>query len=52
MLPQLSDAFFKQFNMAMKLRNEELKKKKTQAEVSKVSKGNLVEAFGSPRIKW
>ena len=41
MPPQLSDAFFKRFNLAMKL-----KKEKTQAEVSKVGEGNLVEIFG------
>ena len=42
-----SDSFFKQFDLAMKLRREELKKQGiAQTEVSKISEGDLVEAFG------
>ena len=44
---KFSDSFFKQFDLAMKLRREELKKQDiAQTEVSKISKGDLVEAFG------
>ena len=44
---KFSDSFFKQFDLAMKLRREELKKQGiAQTEVSKISEGDLVEAFG------
>ena len=47
-----SDSFFKQFDLAMKLRREELKKQGiTQTEVSKISEGDLVEAFGFTKIQ-
>ena len=44
---KFSDSFLKQFDIAMKLRREELKKQGiAQTEVSKISEGDLVEAFG------
>ena len=44
---KFSDSFFRQFDLAMKLRREELKKQgKVNTEVSKITKGDLVEAFG------
>ena len=44
---KFSDSFFKQFDLAMKLRREELKKQGiAQTEVSEISEGDLVEAFG------
>ena len=44
---KFSDSFFKQFDLAMKLRREKLKKQGiAQTEVSEVSEGDLVEAFG------
>ena len=44
---KFSDSFFKQFDLAMKLRIEELKKQGiAQTEVSEISEGDLVEAFG------
>ena len=43
---QFSDSFFRQFDLAMKLKKDELKKQgKVNAEV-KVTKENLTEAFG------
>ena len=44
---KFSDSFFRQFNLAMKLRKEEPKKHgKVDTEVSKITEGDLVEAFG------
>ena len=44
---KFSDSFFKQFDLVMKLRREELKKQGiAQTEVSEISEGDLVEAFG------
>ena len=44
---KFSDSFFKQFDLAMKLRKEELKKQgKAQMEVSEIREEDLVEAFG------
>ena len=47
MRTKFSDSFFKQFDLAMKLRREELNKQGiAQTEVSKINEGDLVEAFG------
>ena len=44
---KFSGSFFKQFDLAMKLRREELKKQgKSQMEVSGIREEDLVEAFG------
>ena len=44
---KFSDSFFRQFDLAMKLRKEELKKQgKVNTEVSKITEGDLVEVFG------
>ena len=44
---KFSDAFFRQFDLGMKLKKEELKKQgKVESEVSKVTEGDLIEAFG------
>ena len=44
---KFSDSFFKQFDLAMKLRKRRLKKQgKAQMEVSKIREEDLVEAFG------
>ena len=44
---KFSDSFFKQFDLVMKLRREELKKQGVaQTEVSEISEGGLVEVFG------
>lgn len=44
---QFSESFFRQFDIAMKLKKDKLKKQgKVNAEVSKVTKENLIEAFG------
>ena len=44
---QFSDSFFRQFDLAMKLKKDELKKQgKVNAEVSDVTEENLIEAFG------
>ena len=44
---QFSDSFFRQFDLAMKLKKDELKKQgKVNAEVSEVTEENLIEAFG------
>ena len=44
---KFSDSFFKQFDLAMKLRKKELKKQgKAQTEVSEIREEDLVEAFG------
>ena len=41
------ESFFKQFNLAMKLRKEELKKQgEVEAEVSKVTEEDIAKAFG------
>ena len=46
-LAKFSDSFFTQFDLAMKLRREELKKQgKVDTEVSGITKEDLVEAFG------
>ena len=43
----LVSPFFKQFNLAMKLRKEELKKQgKVQAKVSEVTEEDVAKAFG------
>ena len=44
---KFSESFFKQFDLAVKLRREQLKKQGVaQTEVSKISEGDLVETFG------
>ena len=44
---KFSDSFFKQFDLTMKLRKEELKKQGiAQTDISEISEGDLVEAFG------
>ena len=44
---QFSDSFFRQFDLSMKLKKDELKKEgKVNAEVSEVTEENLIEAFG------
>ena len=44
---KFSDSFFKQFDLAMKLRKEELKRQgKPQMEVNEIGEEDLVEAFG------
>ena len=44
---KFSDSFFRQFDLMMKLRREELKKHgKVDTEVSKITEGDLVETFG------
>ena len=44
---KFSESFFRQFNVAMQLRKEELKKQgKVNAEVSKVTKDDIINAFG------
>ena len=43
---QFSNSFFRQFNLAMKLKKDELKKQgKVNAEVSEVTEENFIEAF-------
>ena len=44
---QFGESFFKQFDLAMKLRKEELKKQgKVEAEVSEVTEEDVAKAFG------
>ena len=44
-LAKFSDSFFKQFDLAMKLRKEELRKEdKVNTEVSEITEGDVVEA--------
>ena len=44
---KLSDSFFRQFDLAMRLKRDELKNKgKVETEVSEITEGELVEAFG------
>ena len=44
---KFSDSFFRQFDLAMRLKRDKLKNKgKVETEVSKITKGELVEAFG------
>ena len=44
---KFSDSFFKQFDLAMKLRKEELKKQgKAQMETGEIREEDVVEAFG------
>ena len=44
---KFSNSFFKQFDLAMKMKKEELKKySQVQTEVSEINEGDLVEAFG------
>ena len=44
---QFSDSFFRQFNLAMKLKKDELKRQgKINVEVSDVTEENLIKAFG------
>ena len=44
---QFGESFFKQFDLAMKLRKQELKKQgKVEAELSEVTEGNVAKAFG------
>ena len=46
-LAKFSDSFFRQFNLAMKLRREELKKQgKVHTEMSEITEGDMVHAFG------
>ena len=44
---QIVESFFKQFDLAMKLRKEELKKQgKVEAEVSEVTEKDVAKVFG------
>ena len=44
---RFSNSFFKQFNLAMKLKKEELKKHgKANAKVGEITEENIIEAFG------
>ena len=46
-LAKFSDSFFRQFDLVMKLRREELKKQgKVDTDVSKITEGDMVRAFG------
>ena len=46
-LVKYSDPFFRQFDLAIKLRRKELKKQgKVDTEVSEVTEGDLIEVFG------
>ena len=47
---QFGESFFKQFDLAMKLRKEEIKKQgKVEAEVSKVTEEDVAKVFGVTR---
>ena len=44
---EFSGNFFKQFDLAMKLKKEELKKQgKTSDQVNEITESNLIQAFG------
>ena len=44
---EFSGNFFKQFDLAMKLKREELKKKgKSSSQVTEIMESNLIQAFG------
>ena len=44
---ELSSNFFRQFDLAMKLKQEELKKQgRISNQVNKLTEGNLIQAFG------
>ena len=46
-MAKFGESFFKQFDLAMQLRKEELKKQgKVEAEVSEVTKESVISAFG------
>ena len=43
---ELSSSFFRQFNLAMKLKREELRKQERNSnQVNKITKGDLIQAF-------
>ena len=44
---EFSESFFKQFNLAMKIKREELKKQgKSSTQVNEITKGDMIQAFG------
>ena len=44
---ELSSSFFKQFNLAMKLKREELRKQeRNNTQVNEITEGDLIQAFG------
>ena len=44
---EFSDSFFKQFDLAMKMKREELKKQgKSSTRVNKITKRDMIQAFG------
>ena len=44
---EFSDSFFKQFNLAMKIKREELKKQsKISTQVNEITEGDIIQAFG------
>ena len=44
---ELSSSFFKQFNLAMKLKWEELRKQeRNSSQVNEITEGDLIQAFG------
>ena len=47
---KFSDLFFRQFDLVMRLKRDELKNKgKVETQVSKITRGEVVEAFGITR---
>ena len=44
---EFSSSFFKQFNLAMKLKQEELRKQeRNSTQVNEITEGDLIQAFG------
>ena len=44
---EFSDSFFKQFDLAMTIKREELKKQcKNSTQVNEITEGDLIQAFG------
>ena len=44
---ELSSNFFRQFDLAMKLKREELKKQgRSSSQINEITKGDLLQAFG------
>ena len=50
---EFSSSFFRQFNLAMKLKQEELKKQeRNSSQVNEITEDDLIQAFGIMRTKW
>ena len=47
MFPEFNSSFFKQFDLGMKLKQEELRKQERKSsQVNEITEGNLIQAFG------